>query len=202
MPEHLKLVTEETAIRLCLKHRDPSGFEFLVRKFRREAYYHAHALLGNEPDAADACQESFANAFAAMPGLSKLDKIYPWFYRILRNRCLNMLGGRQTRDAYAAKVAMSPKALADTDDPSDLAMARESREQVWHLLSQLKPKHAEILTLKYIHGFRYDEISETLNIPRGLSTTPRYRCPSILITTARYSWDSWMANSRLKKPPT
>ena len=38
---------------------------------------------------------------------------------------------------------------------------------MWQVLSQLKPKHAEILTLKYIHGFRYDEISETLNIPRG-----------------------------------
>lgn len=178
MPEHLKLVTEETAIRLCLKHRDPSGFEFLVRKFRREAYYHAHALLGNEPDAADACQESFANAFAAMPGLSKLDRFYPWFYRIFRNRCLNMLGRHQTRDAYAAKAAMSPKARADTDDPSDLAMARESREQVWHLLSQLKPKHAEILTLKYIHGFRYDKISETLNIPRGTVMSRLYEARS------------------------
>ena len=68
MPEHLKLVTEETAIRLCLKHRDPSGFEFLVRKFRREAYYHAHALLGNEPDAADACRNPLPAPLPPCPG--------------------------------------------------------------------------------------------------------------------------------------
>ena len=160
-------VTEETAIQLCLKHRDPVGFEFLVRKFRREAFYHAHAWLGNESDAADACQESFASAYAAIPQLSKLDKFYPWFYRILRNRCLNMLGRRRTREDYAAKSATAPHREGDDQDPSHLAMARESREQVWQVLSQLKPKHAEILTLKYIHGFRYDEISETLNIPRG-----------------------------------
>ena len=172
-------MTEESAIRLCLKHRDPAGFEFLVRKFRREAFYHAHALLGNEPDAADACQESFASAFAAMPRLSKLDKFYPWFYRILRNRCLNMLGRRQTREAYAAKEAASSQQSSDeVQDPSHLAMARESREQVWRLLSQLKPKHAEILTLKYIHGFRYDEISETLNIPRGTVMSRLYEARS------------------------
>ena len=168
-------MTEETAIRLCLKHRDPAGFEFLVRQFRREAFYHAHALLGNEPDAADACQESFASAFAAMPELSKLDKFYPWFYRILRNRCLNMLGRRRTRDAYAASP---PPQTNEVQDPSDLAIARESREQVWQLLSQLKPKHAEILTLKYIHGFRYDEISETLNIPRGTVMSRLYEARS------------------------
>ena len=133
-------------------------------------------MLGNEPDAADACQESFA----AMPGLAKLDRFYPWFYRILRNRCLNMLGRRRTRNAYAAETAMSPLHQAEIQDPSDHAMARESREHVWHLLSQLKPKHAEILTLKYIHGFRYDEISETLNIPRGTVMSRLYEARSAL----------------------
>ena len=171
-------MNEETAIRLCLKHRDPVGFEFLVRKFRREAFYHAHALLGNEPDAADACQESFASAFAAMPGLEELDCFYPWFYRILRNRCLNMLGRRRTREAYVAKAETSPPSQAEVPDPSDLAMARESAEEVWRLLSRLKPKHAEILTLKYIHSFRYEEISETLDIPRGTVMSRLYEARS------------------------
>jgi hypothetical protein len=50
---------EQRAIQLCLKHRDPIGFEFLVRKYRREAFVHARALLGNEQDALDACQDAF-----------------------------------------------------------------------------------------------------------------------------------------------
>jgi DNA-directed RNA polymerase specialized sigma24 family protein len=76
---------EQYAIELCLKHKDPVGFEFLVQKYRREAFGHAYAFLGNQDDALDACQESFARAFAAIPGLPKLPQFYPWFYCILRN---------------------------------------------------------------------------------------------------------------------
>ena len=97
-------MTEDKAIQLCLKKQDPHGFDYLVRKFRREAYFHAYSLLQNDSDAADACQESFASAFANMPKLSKLDKFYPWFYRILRNRCLNILSRRKTRETNAKTV--------------------------------------------------------------------------------------------------
>lgn len=162
-------MTEEKAIRLCLKHRDPSGFEFLVRQFRREAYYHAQAWLGNESDAADAVQDSFAAAFAAMPGLTELDRFYPWFYRILRNRCLNLLARVRIRDRYreeqCQEAVRGPS--VETSNPRTALEADEERTRVWRQLSQLKPKHREILTLKYIHEFSYAEIAETLGIPRG-----------------------------------
>ncbi len=159
-------MTEEKAIRLCLDHRDPAGFEFLVKQFRREAYYHAYALLGNEADAADVCQDSFANAFAAMPRMAALDRFYPWFYRILRNRCLNLLDRRRTRERYAADQQSVPAERASVT-PGDQLEAREQRELVWLQLSELKENHREILTLKYIHDFSYAEISVTLGIPRG-----------------------------------
>jgi RNA polymerase sigma-70 factor (ECF subfamily) len=157
-------MTEEKAIHLCLKEHDPAGFEFLVKQFRREAYYHAYALLGNEADAADVCQDSFANAFAAMPRLKALDRFYPWFYRILRNRCFNLLDRRRTRERYTRKSIVVKETEAS---PGQLLEEREQRERVWLSLAKLKPNHREILTLKYIHDFSYAEISETLGIPRG-----------------------------------
>lgn len=161
-------MTEEKAIRLCLKHRDPSGFEFLVRQFRREAFYHAYALLRNEADAADACQESFTCAFAALPKLRQLDKFYPWFYRILKNRCLNMLARKKTRDTYVAQQRqLSPTEGGAPPSPSSALEAKEEGTRIHALLDSLQQDHREILTLKYIHGFRYDEIVATLGIPRG-----------------------------------
>ncbi len=56
-------MNEAKAINLCIKHRDPIGFEYLVKKYRREALFHARIFLGNDEDAADACQESFVKAF-------------------------------------------------------------------------------------------------------------------------------------------
>jgi len=160
-------MNESKAIRLCLRHRDPAGFEYLVAQYRREAFYHAYSLLGNQEDAADACQDAFARAFSAMPRLSALDRFYPWFYRILRNRCLNLIDRRKTATDYADRKRREASGLIEGSTPATNAEKREEIRQVWKLLNELSPEHREILTLKYIHGNRYDEISQTLEIPRG-----------------------------------
>lgn len=158
---------ESKAIDLCLRHRDPAGFEYLVSQYRREAFYHAFSLLGNQEDAADACQDAFASAFTAMPRLSTLDKFYPWFYRILRNRCLNLISRRKTATKYADRQRDEANSLIEGSTPAIDTEKREEIRQVWNLLNQLSPEHREILTLKYIHGNCYEEISQTLDIPRG-----------------------------------
>ena len=52
-------------------------------------------------------------------------------------------------------------------DPSAGVEQKEQQEHVWRLLQQLKPEQREILTMKYFSGFRYEEISRFLDIPRG-----------------------------------
>ena len=160
-------MNEQKAIRLCLTHRDPAGFEALVDQNQRRAFFHAHALLGNHEDAADACQESFTRAFAALPRMTVLDQFYPWFYQILRNVCLNMLARKKTRNTYLQNPPSDKAELSHHQSPVQLIEASESRAQVWRLLNLLSPDHREILTLKYIHGFTYDEIATTLEIARG-----------------------------------
>lgn len=43
-------MNESRAIRLCLKHHDPVGFEFLVKKYRREASVKIEAVSFVEPE--------------------------------------------------------------------------------------------------------------------------------------------------------
>ena len=123
-------MNEQRAIQLCVKHRDPAGFEFLVRQYRREAFSHAIALLGNQDDALDACQDSFAKAFAAIPGLRELPRFYPWFYCILRNRCLNLLERRQTSDRYRETERHAAAQAMDTTNPRHLLEQREQQQRV------------------------------------------------------------------------
>jgi RNA polymerase sigma-70 factor (ECF subfamily) len=158
---------EQHAIQLCVKHRDPVGFEFLVEKYRREAFSHAFALLGNQEDALDACQDSFARAFAAIPGLRELPQFYPWFYCILRNRCLNLIARRQTSDRYRETQQHDAAQALDTVTPSLQLEQREDQQRVHRALALLKPEHREILAMKYVQEHRYEEIAEILGIPRG-----------------------------------
>lgn len=160
-------MNEAQAIRLCIRHRDPVGFEFLVDKYRREAYCHALALMGNREDAADACQESFRRAFAAIPKLAHMDQFYPWFYRILRNCCLNMLNRRKTVLQYARDNSSRVQGATASDNPASILAKEEEASAVRRALDGLSAENREILSLKYIMGKSYEDIAQCLNIPRG-----------------------------------
>lgn len=160
-------MTEDQAIRLCLRHRDPVGFEFLVRQYRREAFMHAVALMGNPDDAADACQESFSRAFAAMPGLDGLTGFYPWFYRILRNHCLNTLSRWRTSARYARSELEDPQRGIESNCPASLLEKQEAHASVRQALERLQPEFREILLMKYFQGHSYEEIAGLIGIPRG-----------------------------------
>jgi RNA polymerase sigma-70 factor (ECF subfamily) len=143
------------------------GFEFLVEKYRREAFTHAFALLGNQEDALDACQDSFAKAFVAIPRLQELPQFYPWFYCILRNRCLNLIARRQTSDRYREAEQHEAVRALEAANPGSLMESREDQQRVQRALECLKPEQREILMLKYVQEHRYEEIARLLGIPRG-----------------------------------
>ena len=156
---------ERRAIDLCIAHRDPIGFEYLMRKYQREAYMHAIALVGNPEDAAEACQESFASAFASLPLLAELTAFYPWFYRVLRNRCLNMLSRRRTAAGYAK--AHDGEEYSSIPGPEGVLGREQEQAHVWRALASLKLEFREILALKYMRGHDYETLAALLGIPRG-----------------------------------
>ncbi len=157
---------ERKAIKLCIAHRDPAGFEFLVKKFRLEALYHAVSFTGNYEDAADACQESFYKAFISITSLCKLDRFYPWFYVILRNNCLNLIRKRDQIEKRQEEIYNSELTTADSG-PELFLEKREETESIWEIVRNLKTEHREILMMKYAMRKNYNDISITLGIPRG-----------------------------------
>jgi len=161
-------MNEAHAIKLCLQYSDPRGFEFLVKQYRREAFYHALTFMGNQEDAADACQEAFTKAFAAIPRVKKLEYFYPWFYKILKNSCLNMLSRKKTAYKYynnERKIKSDNRQKVQT--PATIVETKDEKSQVWKILNSLNQEFKEILVMKYIQGYDYKEISKTLDIPRG-----------------------------------
>lgn len=157
---------ENKAIRLCITHRDPAGFEFLVNMFRREALCHAVSFLGNYEDAADACQDSFHKAFVSITSLKKLDRFYPWFYVILKNHCLTLLGKRKRFLKEQAEIYNYGK-QNPAPGPEGFLEQKEETESIWEILRNLKTEYREILMMKYAMRKNYHEISITLGIPRG-----------------------------------
>jgi RNA polymerase sigma-70 factor (ECF subfamily) len=144
------------AIRRC-REGEVEAFHHLVQKYQRRALAHARALTGNAADAADAAQSAFLDAFRHLRRFDESREFYPWFYVLLRNRCFKQSVRSQDR---ASANDHAEAAAPGVNSPEDLYDLRTA-------LDCLSADDRELIVLKHLDGWTYDELAERLDIPRG-----------------------------------
>ena len=150
------MMDDSAIIERCLKG-DREAFRFLVERYQRQAVGHSLAILGNREDALDAAQEAFVDAFQSLKKFDLSRRFYPWFYVMLRNRCYKLIARRRETENIEQAEILAPRSGVSEDERIALERA----------LGSLSREEREIVTLKYLDGFSYDEIAGLLQIPRG-----------------------------------
>jgi RNA polymerase sigma-70 factor, ECF subfamily len=146
---------DSAAARAC-RAGEVDAFRHFVERYQTRALAHAQLLTRNHADAADAVQEAFLDAFRNMAAFDAARAFYPWFYVLLRNRCFKQQSRRGTR-AESAELSDPPVEAAVSEEYIDL----------WRAISRLPSKAAELVVLKHVEGWTYEELSQALNVPRG-----------------------------------
>lgn len=139
----------------------------LVRAYMQPAYYSALALVGEHDEALDLSQQAFIRAWTAIQRFEPGRRFFTWYYRILRNLCLNRLRDRAAQAAPMADFDHTFDIADDTQDPAAAADRMLLRERVRAALGALRPEEREIVVLRDIDGYSYSEISELLECPIG-----------------------------------
>lgn len=147
------------AIKKCLAG-ETEQYSCLVKKYQKEAFGHAAAILGNIDDAHDAVQDAFLVAFRTLEKFDVSRRFYPWLYIILRNHCFKIIESRKIQKRIETGE------LNVLAAPSDSTSKAET-EIVEQALLRLIPQFREILTLKHLDGLSYEKIAERLDIPVG-----------------------------------
>jgi RNA polymerase sigma-70 factor (ECF subfamily) len=146
---------DAAAIRACRAgHLD--AFRHFVDRYQSRALAHARLLTRHEADAADAAQEAFLDAFRGLAAFDASRPFYAWFYVLLRNRCFKQRTRRRTRSESGVlpDVAGDPELLPE-------------RMDLWRAIDRLSSEDAELIVLKHIEGWTYEELSAALKVPRG-----------------------------------
>jgi RNA polymerase sigma-70 factor (ECF subfamily) len=156
-------VSRETL--LAWKNGSEKAFEEVVRTMMRRAYSVAVGIVGNMEDARDISQEAFMAAHRAISTFDTDRPFYPWFYRILRNRCLNFLRKRSAKREIS--IDMLVERASSRPSPEKTVFTRERAEALWKAIQELSPEHREIIILRCFEDLSYREISETLGISEG-----------------------------------
>lgn len=147
---------DREAIERC-RAGDREAFRVLVTRYEREAMGHALAILLSRAEAEDALQEAFLDAWRALGRFDASRRFYPWFYVILRNRCLKRAGRRGPETVPADESIVAPGTPAD----------RDLAEALDRALRGLSPKDREAVTLHHLDGLSCAEVAERLAVPAG-----------------------------------
>jgi len=136
-------------------------FEQLFREHSQLLYRTAYSLLDNPADAEDVLQTIFLRLLrnGLPPGLQKNVKGY--LYRATVNASLDTIRARKRREHTDVQRISSPPESVEADS------VEENHRRLAEALAELDPKAAEILVLKYVHGYRDADIAKTIGTSRG-----------------------------------
>lgn len=102
---------------------DEDAFAVLVQRHAAALIRLATSLLGTGAEAEDAVQDAFLSAWRRLPEFQGRSSFGTWMYRIVTNRCLNVLRARKpvapleaAGDVPAAEHATSPARITEGRD--------------------------------------------------------------------------------------
>jgi len=164
----------------------PAEAEPRLEQHRVELTGYCYRMLGSAFEAEDAVQETMVRAWRGLDRFEGRSALRSWLYRIATNVCLDMLNGRQRRarpmdlgPASPAELAtlgaarseetwVEPipdgRALPATDDPAEVAVARDTiRLAFVAALQHLPPRQRAVLILREVLRWRASEVAELLD---------------------------------------
>jgi len=160
---------------------DRSAFEELVRMHMSDAYLVALGFTGNPDDARDLSQDAFIKAFEARKKFDPKRPFYPWFYRVLKNHCLNFIQRRRKRwESLHHEDGTDERFASSESTPLEKMEKGERVRVVRAAIERLSFEHREIIVLKNFRGHSYQEISEILDIPMGTVMSRLYYARKML----------------------
>jgi RNA polymerase sigma-70 factor (ECF subfamily) len=164
---------EEAVLLGRLRAGDDEAFETLVRDHTSRMLSVARRYLGNEEDARDAVQDSFASAFRAIGSFHGESRLSTWLHRITVNAALMKLRSRARRkeveiDGLLPQFGPGGHHVEPPStwrEPASAEVEREeARELVRDAIDHLPEAYRTVLILRDIDGFENDELARHLGV--------------------------------------
>ena len=122
----------------------------------------AYRITGNAADAEDVAQTVFLRLLRRGTGAEALENEESYLRRAAINTALDVIRSRQSDRTVELLDLPEPA----SDDPRELHMALA--QALGRALAQLKPRSAEIFTLRFIEGFSNSQIAGMLGMSQVL----------------------------------
>ena len=158
---------------------DDTAFSTLVRKYQRSVHALAWRKVGDFHIAEDITQDTFLKAYQRLSTLKEPQSFASWLYVITAHHCTAWHRKNRT---WTQSLEDTSSAHLDQATYSGYVIAENERmtvetqhEVVKKLLAKLQESDRTVITLYYLGGMTYEEISEFLGVSEAAIRNRLYR---------------------------
>ena len=149
---------------------DQDCFLYLVNRYKQKLLSYIRRITNvSEDDIEDILQDVFIKVYLNLNDFDTSLKFSSWIYRITHNEVINnyrKLKSRPHNNSVNIEDTEALNLAADLDIEKDVDSII-LKNSVIKILERLKPKHREIIILKFFEEKSYQEISDILERPMG-----------------------------------
>lgn len=152
------------------KNGDKEAFDILVQRYREPLFRFVYHNLRQREDAEDITQEAFVRAYLSIAQLKNNSLFKLWLFKI----ALNLI--RDSKRSAKRKATVSLDSLEEKGDfpfegkkssSEDELERMELWKRIEEEIASLPAELREVIILRDLQGFTYEEISFLLRCPMG-----------------------------------
>lgn len=142
-----------------IKHNNKIAFEKLYSQYNKLVYGVAFSILKNKQDSEDIVQNVFMKLHTIDKSKLPSSNESTWLYSVTKNETLNFLQ-KKNND-------INLETVYEIEDKNNEINEIIDQDSYNRLISKLEDEEKEIISLKILGNFSFDEIGKLLNKPTG-----------------------------------
>ncbi len=158
---------------------DPSAFEQLFTRYRKELLQlYTQRMRRDDSEAKDILQETFIKVYLNLHRYDPAYSFSQWLHTIARNTFIDFTRKRKENLLSIDRPDGSGPRLnppANTANPEEKMMQRQTGKELDRILDQMPPHYKQMIVMRFVQEYSYEEIAEHLDMPIGTVKTQIHR---------------------------
>jgi RNA polymerase sigma-70 factor, ECF subfamily len=177
------------------RNGNTDAFEKLVKKHQARMMNIAYRMTGNYDDACETVQEAFLSAYRSIKKFRGEAMFSTWLYGICINHAKNRISQNQRRgfhevasidnDSHDSEDYSSPEPIDSQPSAVEQLERKALQDKVQKSINKLEKGQKQVLVLRDIEGFSYEEIGDILKLPEGTIKSRLFRARDAIKTSLK-----------------
>lgn len=150
---------------------DEYAYDLLVKRYKDPLMNYIYRFVNDKTDAEDILQETFLRLYKNKHYYKEIAKFSTWIYTIAGNLAKTELRKKKRRSFFSIHNFMDTEKDYELPDkgvtPDRETDSVITNNEIQKAIDKLSSKFKQVILLRDVQGFSYEEIAQIVNVPLG-----------------------------------